>query len=450
MIQRFLRAVRTTGEVLVLGLALPFFAVGILRNGAGARRRWGRWLTSGLGPVRTAWWEIFRLESRWTWWRQVFLLESFALAGRGHDAARGSGPVLPVGGRLLIVRLGHLGDILHTVPFAVSCRRQRPDVHIDIVVGPWCVALARRFSCFDDVIEYAPDFVQFHRGDRSKVPSVRRSRAVLETLGQRGYAAALASSPWHLSDHIVFAAAAPRWVLGAAGGLPDTVPAAADRRRPFDSQRREADWVAGFLADLGLEPAESTALSIPVSATEREKAASLLASLPARRIVIAPGSGWTGKCWLPERFAALADRLAAALGVGVVLVGSPGERQLAEAVAGAMTVRPLNLAGGTSVGESVAVLEQCTLLIGNDSAPLHFAAAVGTSSLALFGPTSASKWAPTGNNHRVLQHRDMCGGCCYWHPAATCAHERRCMAAITVEEAYAAAVELLEGAHPSS
>lgn len=363
----------------------------------------------------------------------------------GNANGRQSAPIdqeLPRDARLLIIRLGHLGDILHTVPFAQAFKRQRPDVRVEMITGPWSEKLAKRFGCFDEVISYAPDFAQFHRGDRKCILSWREQISFLHSLRARGYHAVLATSPVHLADQILLRAVSAAVNVGACGGLVEFSLHGSDRRRPFDSRMREADWVCSFLADLGLA-VEPAPLSFPLGDAEKNRAVELLRDQPRPRIVIAPGAGWPGKCWPVDRFAALASLLGDKNRASIIVIGSPDEKKLADGVRALMKRPVLDLTGKTSLGESAAVIAASQLFIGNDSAPLHIAAAVGTPALSFFGPTRASKWAPPGAQNRVLQAEGQCGGCIYWHCRASCLHDNRCMKAITIHDAYAAASSMI-------
>ncbi len=398
-----------------------------------------------LRQVRAAWWLEWPHESLAAWTRGTLLLRKTGNANRRENEFTTKEP--PRAARLLIIRTGHLGDILHTIPFAQAVKRQRPDVRVELLAGPWSEKLAKRFDCFDEVISYAPDFAQFHRGDRRGVLPFRQQVAFLRALSGRGYYAAVATSPVHLSDQILLRAASAAVTVGTCGGLGEFPLSGFDCRRAFDSRMREAGWVSSFLADLGLA-VEPAPLTFPITEAERNRAATFLGPLPPPRVVIAPGAGWPGKCWPVDRFAMLADLLVEKKRAAVVVIGAGEEKKLAAGMIAQMKNSALNLAGQTSLGESAAVIAASQLFIGNDSAPLHLAAAVGTPTLAMFGPTRVSKWAPPGARNRVLQHEGMCDGCIYWHCNAACRHDNRCMKAIGVEAAFETASALLDYSSP--
>jgi ADP-heptose:LPS heptosyltransferase len=93
------------------------------------------------------------------------------------------------------------------------------------------------------------------------------------------------------------------------------------------------------------------------------------------------------------------------------MIGGPDERADVAAVNGMMKTPAIDLAGVTTVGLLPALLSRASLLITNDSGPMHVAAAVGTPVVALFGPTSAVRTGPYGVGHRVLTGEVPCSPC---------------------------------------
>ena len=96
------------------------------------------------------------------------------------------------------------------------------------------------------------------------------------------------------------------------------------------------------------------------------------------------------------------DWLGDEFGIGVVVVGSPAEKERAGELIGACSGRVCNLAGKTTLAELAGVLHLSRLHIGVDSAAPHIAAAVGTPTVTLYGPSDWRYWAPPGERHRVV------------------------------------------------
>ncbi|MGH7160333.1 MAG: glycosyltransferase family 9 protein, partial [Acetobacteraceae bacterium] len=116
-------------------------------------------------------------------------------------------------------------------------------------------------------------------------------------------------------------------------------------------------------------------------------------------IALGPTANWAGKTWPPERFAELFHRLAAGpLGPArATILAGPGAEERALA-APLLTRLPdaIDLTGRLSLPEAAACLGRAALFVGNDSGLMHLAAAVGTPTIGLFGPTPADEYAPTG------------------------------------------------------
>jgi ADP-heptose:LPS heptosyltransferase len=123
-------------------------------------------------------------------------------------------------------------------------------------------------------------------------------------------------------------------------------------------------------------------------------------------VAIAPGRGFAEEGsgpWGAERFAHLANRLAARHGAGIVLVGDSRDRDTAEAMRLDLAADTVDLCGEIDLATTGAVIARCDLLIAADTPLLHLAAAVGTPSVGLFGQTSGQVRAPAGGQHRVVQ-----------------------------------------------
>ena len=159
-------------------------------------------------------------------------------------------------------------------------------------------------------------------------------------------------------------------------------------------------------------------------------------------VALAPGSIWGTKRW--PHFAALAERLAASH--SIVVVGGAGDEMLAAGIVQAVRSaggRAASGCGTLTLRESAALLGRCRLLVTNDSAPLHFAQAVGTPTVALFGPTLPSfGFGPLNPGDRVVEVTDLaCRPCSKHGPAACPLEHHRCLRDLSVERVIAAIEE---------
>jgi len=153
------------------------------------------------------------------------------------------------------------------------------------------------------------------------------------------------------------------------------------------------------------------------------------------KVAIHPGAGWKEKRWPVERFAQIADRLVEIYEARVFIVGGNSDVQLAEKMIELMKRKAVNCTGRFDIRESAALMEATDLLIGNDSAPVHIAAAVHTPLIAIFGPTNMRKTKPLGDNSIMARKDIECSPCFHRIYPASCPKGKPvCMEAITVDD----------------
>ena len=129
------------------------------------------------------------------------------------------------------------------------------------------------------------------------------------------------------------------------------------------------------------------------------------------------GTTWHTKRWSLENFARVITQVQERLGARILLTGSPTEIPLGEALAQIAKVETINLIGKTTLMQLGALIESCNLYLTCDSGPMHIAAAVGTPTIVLFGPTSPTRHGPYGENHEVIEKPVECRPC----------YKRKCM-----------------------
>jgi ADP-heptose:LPS heptosyltransferase len=203
----------------------------------------------------------------------------------------------------------------------------------------------------------------------------------------------------------VFTAAVPRRVGCRAGFsdvfLTDAVPC------PRDENRQQA-WSRLAVA-LGFAlPSAGPLLTPPQAVLDSAEQRLLATGIGDGRLLvaIAPGNAFSARGvdnWSPERYAHLANRLALRHGVGVVLVGDERDRSVAEALRIDLAAEALDLCGEIDLPTTAAVIARCDLLVSADTALLHVAAAVGTSSVGLFARTDGHRRGLPGPQHRIVQ-----------------------------------------------
>ncbi len=139
---------------------------------------------------------------------------------------------------------------------------------------------------------------------------------------------------------------------------------------------------------------------------------------PEDRIVgINLGTTWGTKSWSLNRFADVIAGIQNRFEGAVVLTGSSSDAGLGNAVQKLVKAKVINLIGKTTVLQLGALIERCNLYLTCDSGPMHIAAAVGTPTIALFGPTNPMRHQPYGEVHHVIEKDVSCRPC----------YKRKCM-----------------------
>lgn len=450
---RWLRRRAESGFFLILLLVLlPVLVVRGMRRGMDVPQRkvllarWRKYLAGGLDDLRRAFWPGIRFERAGDIWFHVALIEFFAVL----NATPGPDRVLASPQRMLVIKLAHFGDALHIFPMLRELRRQAAAARIDLLVGPWCEALARTFGLFDELLLETPRLGLFERGGGTRRRSLLAEIRWLLGLRRRNYDLVFSTSTTTLAEVLLMHAVRARKWVGTLLPAGLYAPAGEAVLVPYDSRRYESERVMDLLRLAGFGTGGAQ-LFYPLTGAARQGASGLLreAGIGETRpyAVLCPGAGWPGKQWLPERFAEVGDRLQRECGLAVVLLGSAGEQALCAEVAGRMQPPGISLAGRTTLDQLAAVISRAALFVGNDSGPMHLAAGFETPAVVFFGPTVASKWAPRYPASRCIQHED-CQGCISWHLRAACLHGNRCMKAISVDEAWQAIQAVLGRREP--
>lgn len=333
---------------------------------------------------------------------------------------------------ILALRLGGIGEVLAVTPSLQAVRRRFSRARITLLAERPAFEVATRWV--DEVLVAQGPFRAVSAGALLHPRLYRESLRLVEQLLRRKYDLFLDFHHRFAWRHAVkpflvsLLSRAPRRIgFGPGFFLTDPVPDPDDR--PM-SERNGA-----FLSPLGI-PLEDSSPILEVSPADQEWIDALLAALgvSGRVVTLAPGSSRPVQRWGAERFREVRKRLSS---VGTVItVGSPDERELCDEVAEG----GLNLAGRTSLGRLAALFRRSSLLVANDSGPLHMAYAVGTPVVGLFRPGEVRRWGsyPDRRRFRAL-----------WREGAG-AEQGLTLSQISVNDVMAAAEDLLGENPPRS
>ena len=331
--------------------------------------------------------------------------------------------------RILIWKLGALGDVLLATPSLRALRRQYPAAHLTLAVGRVAYELVARCPYLDDLIIVDPA-----RKDRGPL----RQLAFIRRLRRGGFDWSVDFQNSRATHLLAWLAGIPvrigyrrklGWLLNRPVRLPRVV------MTPIAHQHY-------LLRSAGFVPDGDT-LELWPAALDAAAADRLLGTPggPARLVGIHPGGSgrWKTKRWELSRWARLCDELAVR-GVRIVLVGGSEERPLADALRRLTTAPLIDVVGQTSLLELACVIKRCEVFVAHDSSSLHVAAAVGTPTVALFGPTDPRRHLPPAFTGQVIEKAVFCRPC-YATRCRTITHA--CMARISPDEVLQAVLGLL-------
>jgi lipopolysaccharide heptosyltransferase II len=331
---------------------------------------------------------------------------------------------------ILVVPYMWIGDFVRCHSVVQLLQARFPNRPVDVLATPLCAPLA----------DYMPSVRQSIIADLPRGQlALAKQRALAELLSREGYGTSLVMPSTWKSTLAPFLAGIPErigWVGEGRFVLLN------DARWGRLKLPRMVDQCAALALPRGTTlPAEwpKPELKVPageITAWRREHG---LTAQPA--VALAPGAIGPAKRWTTDGYAALTRRLLTD-GFAVWVVGGPGEKVAAQAIVGDTQARDLT---GTDLREAILALAAATAAVSNDSGLLHVAAAVGTPTVGIFGPTSPWHWAPLNPLAATIQAKIElpCRPC--HKPVCRFGHHR-CMTEITADEVYLAASRALEAA----
>jgi lipopolysaccharide heptosyltransferase III len=341
---------------------------------------------------------------------------------------------VPLGecGRALVVKLRHHGDVLLAAPVLSALKAQ--GVEVDALV-------------YDDtapMLEGHSALSQLHVvGRRWKTEGafsrLSKENALFSRLRARRYGLLV-----HLTEQ-------PRgaWLARSLGARYSVAPSMADRGSfwansfthlyPMAPRRHHVEVNLDALRRIGLQPGPVRKVEFVPGKDAEDRVRGLV---EGGFIHVHPASRWRFKCWPADRNAELIDRLAAD-GHRIVITAAPDrdEGLFIEEILRKTKSRPVSLAGQLSIKELGALTARAKLFFGVDSMPMHLAAAMGTPTVVLFGPSREAEWGPWNVAHRVIRSSHSCRPCGYDGCGGGKVSE--CLTVLPVEEVHGAVRELL-------
>jgi heptosyltransferase I len=330
---------------------------------------------------------------------------------------------------ILVVRLGALGDVVHTIPAVAAIRAALPDARIDWLVESKHGAIVDLVPVVDRVVRLEGRTIAAW-GD-----AIRRLR-------ETPYEIALDFQGLMKSALFARASGARRvagfsiWHLREKGARPFY--SETDERGLASSGDSAADGDSGHVIQknlhlLGVLGIQSTHVEFPLVHQRSRALDEIQGGGHGPFALINPGAAWPNKRWPPERFGEIAAFMREIRGLQSIVLWGPGEQPLAQAVVDA-SGGAARLAPATEIADLVELSRAAALIVSGDTGPLHIAAAVGTPAVALYGPTDPARNGPWDPDDVNVSRFDACD----CHYERRCHRHDWCLASITSAEVTAA------------
>lgn len=342
---------------------------------------------------------------------------------------------------IYIYRIGHLGDTLVALPAIKKIRESHENDNLILItskpekdhyVTAWDVL--RHTGFFEEAVFYSA------KDGKSVLELIRRLRG-----GEREsllYYLVVDVPRWRLyRDYFFFRVLCGLNVIGFKGAIGKRIKRDGSGRLvrlDKESVRIMKQICVAPTFEAGEMP--SPPFIFPPGEAQK-KADEILGALPDDKMLIAVGFGAKGRAqeWPEEKFRELCSRIVKhGETIVILLIGGRSEHEAAERIM-AGNERIINLAGKTDIVESACLLKRCALFIGNDSGPMHLAAAVGTPTVGIFSArNNPGRWEPFGEGHVIIRKEVECAGCFL---NVCIENKMKCIDMISVEEVFEAASE---------
>lgn len=342
---------------------------------------------------------------------------------------------------ILLVQLGDIGDVILTTPTIRAMKEAYPDARVSILV----------FKPYGSLLAADPNIYEVVETARIRGALFRRMREFLlfaRHLRKKHYDLVIDLRTGDRGAILSFLSGAPtrigyrgiRYPFWHGFLFTDVL---RDIKVAPPPVHPGADQSLRVVRELGIDTDDSTP-TLYIAPNDRLRVGALLMevglALGARMVTINPFSRWKYKEWNNERWGQVIDQIWEARHIPAVLIGSAEEAVGCQEIAAGRKGRVFNLAGKTTLGELAAVISMSSLHLGVDSAAPHIAAALGTPTLTIHGPSDWRGWRIVNEQHRVVSPVMDCLPCSM--KGCDGSGKSRCLDELAVDTVIYAALEL--------
>ncbi len=316
---------------------------------------------------------------------------------------------------ILIVKTSAIGDVTHTLPSLNALRRRFPNAAITWLAENPSAEIVKGHLSLDSVLVCERKRWKKKLRKLEFAAAAKEILAFVKKLRSREYDLVIDFQGLFRSAILVFLARGAR-KIGFGPGMQHSEASYLfyNEKIPAVSMEYHAvDRYLLLLSAIGV-PTAKVEFDFPIESSDRESIRALLkrsgVDSDDRIAAINPVARWRTKLWAPGLFAETADRIARK-GYKVCFTGAKNDAEQIDEIVSMMTERAANFAGKTSLRQLAALYEKVEFVVTTDTGPMHIAAAVGTPTIALFGPTAPWRTGPYGEGHRIVTIEKHCAPC---------------------------------------
>jgi len=332
--------------------------------------------------------------------------------------------------RILIIQVNWLGDILFTTPTISAIRRTYPDAFIASLCAPRCIELLESNPDIDELILF--DEKSTHKSIFSKIKTineVRSKRFDLVVSFHRSMTRMLLAALSGIPKRIGYASKKRSWLLTDSVQSPTTEP-------------HRVEYFLDIVRSIGID-AEDKNYKFCIPEDSTASALNILKRVGVGQadqfFVVNPGGNWPPKRWPPRLYGELCRELKERHNKKILITGAKKDKETADELIRISNNSAVSICGETTLKELGAIMKRASVVIANDSGPMHIAVSQRTPTVALFGPTSAKITGPYGDSrYKVINRWHDCQIPCY----SSC-NDYRCIEAISVKDVTKAIDELV-------
>jgi heptosyltransferase-2 len=323
-----------------------------------------------------------------------------------------------------------IGDAVMTIPALRLLRSSFPDASITLHTRPWAEGVFRDSDFIYDIIPIRST------GIFAQARELRSHGFDQAILFPNSFESALVARLARIPKRLGYSTQHRGLLLTDRIEVPD-----------WKSREHESLYYLHLIEQLA-GPGEAMDSRLPVSSERRDSAKEVLlgAGISKGKLLVGFGAGSTNsraKRWPAENFATLADLMVGDVGCDIVLLGAADEADVSASVKAAAKATLIDLTRKTDLGTATAILRQLDLFISNDMGLAHIAAATGTPTIVIFGPTNEVTTRPLGAQVAIIREPVECSPCML----RDCPIDHRCMTRISAERVFETAVKMLETRH---